>query len=857
MGLDNADEVSLADNANVMFLHFRKVAGTSIVHALQKSCLGFPEFHRNGQPWTSPRDDDQSMLIRTFDFTEEETADWMSDNSSKGVDCMVCEWDVPNNMMESSFEMFTCMRDPYSRFKSEFYFHDNFHVNRGPIEGFVHECRAEVMASQWVQEELYWNRDQGTPFKVSINKPNFYCRILCGLGRQPDVEITQVHFETAKTLLQRFVGIIILGIPESYNLLRRWNFQDRLPRSRVKPGRRDESLLDISKEEFAEVNRFDCLLFEFAEELTRARLANELSRSLETIELRDSEHDAIMAHTDIIIPMKRRGIISRSVFEAVHRFYKPRRLIIVTCSEDCEWLEDNVRSQEWDVGNIQFVEEETLFDPLGVTIDDIKAKHNATTTVIGDRNTKLSMREFGWWFQQIIKLGVGSLIPDVSDTYIVWDADLVPIRRWPLCKLGLDQQPEFWTAILQQASRPGNAKEYIRCLRDMCKVEPSRPRGGGTFVSHHMCFNKKTCSALLNTIMKNSDSKETLWPLAIMDLTNKYCRFSEYLMYATFCDTYEPGGFKHHPFDAYGRGGVRMRSGEAFVRDLLVKSTLNERCVSYDELLNFAREFYKGDIELPPYMQLDHVYVDTPPEWQAEQWRYDVAYTSGKIGKELVDAKIKLADRKHDWWQRFKSSNCIFIHIPKNAGTSVENIFGVTTPSSQHFTAAELQNDSFHDFEKLFKFCLVRNPYERMLSSYRYLSTGGNQKESDLEWQLKLLKLGSFDDFVRAYFTNTPQWTSYTFPHHMIPQFLFVSDPNEGLLIDAWIDMSDFSRHGLGPLIVRGLPTGLVQNEVPHLRKSPSTLISYTEEIADLIYLAYKDDFETFGYHRDSWESYI
>ena len=41
-------------------------------------------------------------------------------------------------------------------------------------------------------------------------------------------------------------------------------------------------------------------------------------------------------------------------------------------------------------------------------------------------------REFGWWYQQIIKLGAVYIIKNISDPYIVWDADLIPIKKWDL-----------------------------------------------------------------------------------------------------------------------------------------------------------------------------------------------------------------------------------------------------------------------------------------------------------------------------------------------------------------------------------------------------------------------------------------
>ncbi len=62
--------------------------------------------------------------------------------------------------------------------------------------------------------------------------------------------------------------------------------------------------------------------------------------------------------------------------------------------------------------------------------------------------------------------------------------------------------------------------------------------------------------------------------------------------------------------------------------------------------------------------------------------------------------------------------NFIFIHIPKNAGTSISHALGLR--KSEHFTASYAQNILKNDFYKMFKFCFVRNPWDRFLSLYKY-----------------------------------------------------------------------------------------------------------------------------------------
>ena len=64
----------------------------------------------------------------------------------------------------------------------------------------------------------------------------------------------------------------------------------------------------------------------------------------------------------------------------------------------------------------------------------------------------------------------------------------------------------------------------------------------------------------------------------------------------------------------------------------------------------------------------------------------------------------------------------IFIHIPRTGGTSVEKYFNFKTSTdwkiktAQHLTLAEY--DNHYDLDKYFKFTIVRNPWDRLVSWY-------------------------------------------------------------------------------------------------------------------------------------------
>ena len=66
----------------------------------------------------------------------------------------------------------------------------------------------------------------------------------------------------------------------------------------------------------------------------------------------------------------------------------------------------------------------------------------------------------------------------------------------------------------------------------------------------------------------------------------------------------------------------------------------------------------------------------------------------------------------------------IFVHIPKNAGTAIETLFG-----NSSFRIQPYKHANIHEIKKKFtksydcysKFTIVRNPYDKMVSWYFYL----------------------------------------------------------------------------------------------------------------------------------------
>ncbi|MCT8340058.1 sulfotransferase family protein [Flavobacteriaceae bacterium TK19130] len=66
-----------------------------------------------------------------------------------------------------------------------------------------------------------------------------------------------------------------------------------------------------------------------------------------------------------------------------------------------------------------------------------------------------------------------------------------------------------------------------------------------------------------------------------------------------------------------------------------------------------------------------------------------------------------------------KDSNYVFVHVPKNAGTTISQLLGIDV--SRHYTVSEYKAMlGRKQYEALFSFAIVRNPFSRFLSLYNY-----------------------------------------------------------------------------------------------------------------------------------------
>ena len=121
---------------------------------------------------------------------------------------------------------------------------------------------------------------------------------------------------------------------------------------------------------------------------------------------------------------------------------------------------------------------------------------------------------------------------------------------------------------------------------------------------------------------------------------------------------------------------------------------------------------------------------------------------------------------------------CIFIHIPKAAGTSVA--LSLFQSSSRHFTYTQYLRANPGKFRSYFKFAFVRNPWDRLVSTYFFLTNGGSN-EVDREWSERyLFRFRDFRQFVAEGLAR-PEIHSWV---HFRPQADFILSPENAVMVD-------------------------------------------------------------------------
>lgn len=167
-----------------------------------------------------------------------------------------------------------------------------------------------------------------------------------------------------------------------------------------------------------------------------------------------------------------------------------------------------------------------------------------------------------------------------------------------------------------------------------------------------------------------------------------------------------------------------------------------------------------------------------------------------------------------------------------------------------HKTALEIRERTEEPWDEFFKFCFVRNPWDRFVSGYtyyvqsvssvlsRFSFTQEHQKRTSILGK-QIAASGGFRDFCL-------NLDSYDLDLHFDPQVDYVTD-TEGELIVDYVGRFENLSHDLAEICRR---IGIPEIQLPHFRKTKRKHYReyYDEETEAVVRHKYARDIELFDY---------
>lgn len=195
---------------------------------------------------------------------------------------------------------------------------------------------------------------------------------------------------------------------------------------------------------------------------------------------------------------------------------------------------------------------------------------------------------------------------------------------------------------------------------------------------------------------------------------------------------------------------------------------------------------------------------------------------------------------------------CIFVHIPKAAGSSIKQALGMRGAGHPLWTVyANAHPREWHDY---FKFTVVRNPWDRLVSAYSYAQMERSywhdaqlQPHPDYE----LLKGLDFQEFCLFLKKNAHLLKSGSLLKHesWFQQYLWVAqEENKQIrtIVDRVLRYENLDVHF--PMLMAEL--GISSVVLPHVNRSDrgSYRDYYDAESRQIVADIYEVDIKLFGY---------
>lgn len=221
-----------------------------------------------------------------------------------------------------------------------------------------------------------------------------------------------------------------------------------------------------------------------------------------------------------------------------------------------------------------------------------------------------------------------------------------------------------------------------------------------------------------------------------------------------------------------------------------------------------------------------------------------------KIEIEVIDDTLIKYKKGTSYVKKENHLNIVFIHIPKNAGSYIRTYIKGANNNYDHMSLSELKQNFPNVYKHNMFFCVVRNPYDRIVSNYEFAlqksNTGITQKLANKIFKNE--KIQTFEAFVNYLHSDKKRLYKVI---HWHPQYKFVelngSIPEKGKLRILRKEnlTEDFSKL----LESQNINITLSSEKVNSTIHKKYTEYYKTKDIINKVYEIYKEDFEYFSYN--------
>jgi len=256
-----------------------------------------------------------------------------------------------------------------------------------------------------------------------------------------------------------------------------------------------------------------------------------------------------MPEFDIVIPLFKARWNTRSTLEGLSDRYSPRSIHIITPETEVDGLRSQLES--WQTVPVHVHSEDDFFVAAGS--DDTLSK----AAICAEIDLGESLYNPGWFYQQLLKLGAFEGIADLSESYLVWDSDLLPVDTWPVVR-ETEVGVEYPFALLQHNAygNPAIVSKWETWITTVLGV-PGVTDEVGTFIPHHMWFEQSHLKALAAKVQDYYGSSEH-WLKLMMRSANEFGTYSEYWIYASWVAATAPDALAFYSYDRYGETTERF-----------------------------------------------------------------------------------------------------------------------------------------------------------------------------------------------------------------------------------------------------------------------------------------------------------